>query len=113
MAALATIEMRMRLVVVVGRHAVEERTATAADAFSQPVTHQEVQNTIDRYAVYRRSRFQGSKYLPGTQWAVMVADNFQDLQPVLSETQTGRFQQRRIITSKAHLGILEVAVVEL
>jgi len=109
MAALAAIEMRVRLVMGIGSHAVEKSATAAADAFGQSVGHQEVQDAIDRYAVYRRSGFQCGENFLGAQRAVMVADNFQNFQSVLSDAQARRLQQRRIITSKAHIGILRAA----
>ena len=77
--------------VFIGCQAVDERTAAAVDPINQPFVDQQIQNSIDGYAVDVGGTLEGLKYLLGAQRTAVVADHFQHALAVGGMPQTGCF----------------------
>ena len=83
----------MGRMVFIGRRAVYEGAAPAADSVNQPLIYQQIQNSINGYPINVVGKAEGVKYLLGAQGMSVIANNFQYAMTVGRITQAGRFQE--------------------
>ncbi len=79
--------------VFIGCQAVYERTTATVNPVNQPFVYQQIQDSIDGYAVDVVVTAEGIKYLLGTQGTAVVADHFQYAMTVGRMSQSGCFQK--------------------
>jgi hypothetical protein len=94
--------MGMRPVMIVGSHSKVGQSSKRVQPIHQFMTDQQIQNPVNSDFIDRCMALQGGKDIVGRQRTAVVADHFQDPDPVFGDFYLGRVQQRFVIASLAH-----------